>query len=269
MIYAMSRERGMADYFYAKRSRHLSCVPHVHSHIEFVYVMEGTLGVSVDSDSCLLTQGMMAVIMPYQIHNFEEADHPEAFIIACPPEYIVEYRQLLNEKVFSPFFFNYSDMIYQLVSKISLISLTKEEALKQQDSFKYKALLYYTVAEFINTCKIVPRETFEFDVYRGAIFYISEHYTEDISLESVAGKLNVTASHLSRILNRNGNIGFSDIVNSLRITYAKRMLEQTNRSISEIAFSVGCGSIRNFNRIFQKHYGCSPRAVRGEKGIQH
>lgn len=265
MIYAMSRERGMADYFYAKQSRRLACVPHVHSHIEFVYVLDGTLGVSVDNDSCVLTQGMMAAIMPYQIHNFEEIDHPEAFIIACPPEYITEYRQLLNEKVFSPFFFYYDDMIQQLVSKAGLTSMTNVAALKQQNSFKYKALLYYTFAEFVNTCEIVPRKTFEFDVYRGAIFYISEHYAEDISLEQVAGKLNVTASHLSRVLNKNGKLGFSDIVNSLRISQAKRMLEQTDQTISEIAFSVGCGSIRNFNRVFQKHYGCSPRAVRDRK----
>ena len=88
-------------------------------------------------------------------------------------------------------------------------------------------------------------------------------YTEEaLNLETVAKQIGITRVHLSRVLNQRHGDGFSGIVNSLRVQYAKRLIEGSALSLSEIAFQSGFGSIRNFNRIFQKSFGCSPTSIR-------
>jgi AraC family transcriptional regulator of adaptative response / DNA-3-methyladenine glycosylase II len=44
---------------------------------------------------------------------------------------------------------------------------------------------------------------------------------------------------------------------------AKRLLDETNLSQTEIAFASGFGSLRRFNALFKSRYGLSPRALRG------
>lgn len=261
MNYEISHESGISDFFFTRQIRGGLATPHVHSHLEFDYVLEGEMTLTIDGKTYLLTENTMAVIMPYQIHSHERLENSEMFMMAFPPEYIAEYRQLLSEKSFFPCLISFKQTIRNMICEIA--------GLETQDYFKNKALMYYTISEFLRCCELRQKDPFEFDVYRSAIVYISEHYTEEISLEHVAAYAKVTASHLSRVLNSHSGSSFSDIVNSLRIFRAKRMIEQTNKTISEIAFATGYGSIRNFNRIFQKYFGCKPTELRSKTNVLH
>ena len=82
----------------------------------------------------------------------------------------------------------------------------------------------------------------------------------------MATALGVSTSHLSRILSGKGGLGFSNLLNSLRCYEAQRLLLQTDLSISQIAFEAGYGSIRNFNRVFQKYFHCLPKNLRAGRG---
>lgn len=254
MVYWVNTENGVSDFFYTGRRTNASCPPHVHSHIEFMFVLSGSLSLSVDDKPYILEQDTMAVIMPYQIHGYASNPECDMFVLACPPEYISEYNHIFNDKLFSPCIAKFSDIIQRVVQEITCADV--------QNPFRYKALIYHSLCEFVVSCDLVKRGFSGYDVYRKAIVYISEHYTEDLSLETVARYANVSPVHLSRVLNNHGKSSFSDIVNSIRIFEAKKLLEQTTRSISEIAYECGYGSIRNFNRIFQKYFSCNPRDVR-------
>ena len=59
-------------------------------------------------------------------------------------------------------------------------------------------------------------------------------------------------------------MSFTDIVNCLRLKEAKRLLEQTDMPISELAYEAGFGSIRNFNRLFEKYFKCMPKDIRND-----
>lgn len=254
MPYHVASEEGISDFFYTGRRTNASYPPHVHSHIEFMFVLSGSLSLHIDDDPYTLEQDTMAVIMPYQIHGYTSNTECDMFVLACPPEYISEYKQLFHDRVFSPCITRFSSMIRQVIEEI----ISSEV----QNPFRYKALIYHSLGHFAVSCELVKRGVVEYDVYRKAIVYISEHYAENLSLESVARYADVSPVHLSRVLNHHGNSSFSDIVNSIRIFEAKKLLEQTSRPISEIAYECGYGSIRNFNRIFQKYFSCNPRDIR-------
>ncbi len=254
MFYSISRESGISDFYCCIRANDIYYPFHVHSHIEFVYVLDGSIDVKVGEHEFTLKKDSVAVVMPYEIHSYRTNCQSDIFIIACPPEYIPEYRQILRGKIFEPDFTNFT-MAHRII--IEEITLAEHE-----DDFRKKALLYCTLSDFFKNCFVKDVDVFEYDTYRKAIVYISEHYTENISLRETAFYAGVTASHLSRVLNTDGKPGFSEIINAMRAYASKQKIEQTELPISQIAFESGFGSIRNFNRIFKKIFNCSPCDIR-------
>ena len=151
----------------------------------------------------------------------------------------------------------------EIVSRIA-VKVEQKHFLRPEkpEAFLYKALIYAVLASFVRQCSVIDTAEPEYDVYRKAMVYITKHYTGDISLKKVAVACGITPAHLSRVLNSHGKYSFSDIVSSLRVYEAKRMLTQTQLSVSQIALEAGFGTIRNFNRVFQKYFLCSPRQLR-------
>ena len=269
MIYSISPEHGTSDYYFISTRTNSTCFPHAHSHIELILVLKGQLFLSVDDAECVMDADTVGVIMPYQIHSYHPIGDTTTFHIACPPEYINEYNQLFSGKRFSPFIVPTTLATRTLVEEIAVLEEKKRvDRSKMLDSFKSKAFIYFALSELLCRCELVPTEHMSYDVYRKAIVYITEHYTQDISLLSVAQHCGITTPHLSRIINSQGNTSFSDIVNSLRVFEAKRLLEQTTLPISQVALDVGFGTIRSFNRVFQKYFNCHPRDLRSHAQSQ-
>lgn len=257
MIYRINAETGISDYYFCDRRKNASSTPHIHSHIEFIYILDGSLNLTINGETSKISRNTMAIVMPYEVHNYSPEVSSDTFIIACPPEYISEYRQIFYEHDFLPSYTPFSDIIKQIVADII--------SSDYKDNFKKQALLYYTLSGFMENCQLKKKRTVEYDAYRKALVYISQHYTENITLDTVAQNIGVSSAHLSRLLNKKGYSSFSDILNSLRVYEAKRLLEKTNISISEAAYESGFGSIRNFNRIFNKFFGCTPKEIKAAK----
>ena len=254
MKYSIAVETGISDYYFCKKAQNPSNPAMIHSHIEFIFGLEGPLEVTVENNTYILNKGSCMVIMPYQVHSYLTRTSSEVFFIACPPDYISEYKQILTTTVFVPPISPFDSVTSGIISELIHSDF--------KDDFKKKALLYYSLSGFFNNCESVERLPIEFDVFRRGIAHISEHFKENITLESVASSVGVTPSHLSRVLNKGNTSGFSNLLNTLRIYHAKQLLETTDLSVSEIAFESGYNSIRNFNRFFYRHFGCTPKEIK-------
>lgn len=95
-----------------------------------------------------------------------------------------------------------------------------------------------------------------------AIAYIRMHYAENISLEEIADRLDITPEYLSTLFNREVGINFSVFLRDFRLSHAKRLLKGTDRKIYEIAKEVGYPDSKYFNRVFKENVGVSPREFR-------
>lgn len=92
--------------------------------------------------------------------------------------------------------------------------------------------------------------------------YVHKHYNEDITLDIVASKLNLSPGYVSRYFKEKTGGNFSDYLHELRIRKAKELLLQTNRQVKEIAERVGYFYVNSFNRMFKKVTGMSPGEYR-------
>ena len=88
--------------------------------------------------------------------------------------------------------------------------------------------------------------------------YIEQNYRSDISINEVAGIMNVTPTHLCMVMRKNIAMTPLEYLNILRIGEAKRLMMETSMNISEIAFEAGFKDHNYFSRLFRKKTGFSP-----------
>ncbi|MDO5425284.1 MAG: AraC family transcriptional regulator [Eubacteriales bacterium] len=92
--------------------------------------------------------------------------------------------------------------------------------------------------------------------------YITAHPAEADSLDSVAKRFYMSKSYLSRVFKEFTGYTVNEYINVNRIQQARRLLAETDRSITEIAESLGYDSITYFEKIFRKHTETSPLKYR-------
>ena len=92
--------------------------------------------------------------------------------------------------------------------------------------------------------------------------FLDEHYSEKLSLESVAGSFFVNKHYLARLFKEQYGVTLVTYLQQVRITHAKRMLRFTDKSIEEIGLECGIGELNYFSRVFKKLEGVSPSEFR-------
>lgn len=91
---------------------------------------------------------------------------------------------------------------------------------------------------------------------------IQESYMEDITLNSLADKYNISASRLSTKMKESLGMSFSKYLTSMRIQKAKELLADDRLSLEQIAEMVGYQDYFYFIKVFKKVTGVSPSVYR-------
>lgn len=92
--------------------------------------------------------------------------------------------------------------------------------------------------------------------------YIDENYRQDIRLADLADLVGMTPTAFSRFFKLRTGKSISDYIIDVRLGHASRMLVDSTTSIAEICYDCGFNNISNFNRIFKKKKGQSPKIFR-------
>jgi len=92
--------------------------------------------------------------------------------------------------------------------------------------------------------------------------HIDKHYTETIRLQELADIACMSPTAFSRFFKLHTGRTISDFIVDIRLGIATRMLVDTTKTIAEICCESGFNNLSNFNRIFRKNKGMTPREFR-------
>lgn len=93
--------------------------------------------------------------------------------------------------------------------------------------------------------------------------YMQTHFRENnLSAASVANDFHISVSSLSREFQRNKHTTFSDYLHCLRLQMAKSQLRQTQKTLRQIAETVGYTNEQTMTRAFKKYEGLTPGEYR-------
>lgn len=95
----------------------------------------------------------------------------------------------------------------------------------------------------------------------GVLHYINDHYTENITVESISREFHISESSLSHKFKEYVNKGIYEYILYKRIIKAKELM-YTDCPLTEISYLCGFSDYSNFLRVFKKNTGESPRVYR-------
>ena len=94
------------------------------------------------------------------------------------------------------------------------------------------------------------------------INFLNNNYQKEISLIDVANHVNMSEVSFSRFMKRRTGKNYIEYLNDLRLGIASRYLVDSSKTISEISYDCGFNNLSNFNRIFKKRKGYTPKEFR-------
>lgn len=92
--------------------------------------------------------------------------------------------------------------------------------------------------------------------------YISKYYMQPISLSDLAEHLNYSLPYVSKCFKEEMGVTFVNYLQNYRIKQASRLLITTQKTLPEIAQTVGYRDVKFFTELFKNSTGLTPGAFR-------
>lgn len=100
------------------------------------------------------------------------------------------------------------------------------------------------------------------EIIKKALTLIRSDLTEDLSLKSIAAKLNTNASYLSTLFKKELGMTLTEYVTKKRIEHAVFLLNSTSLQIGSVARECGLPDVQYFSKLFKKQINMSPSEYR-------
>ena len=105
-------------------------------------------------------------------------------------------------------------------------------------------------------------------VVRRALRLIQEGGLDGQAVSEFAARLGLGPRHLNRLFHRHVGASPRAIAQTRRLHFAKRLIDETDLPMTEIAHAAGFGSLRRFNDVVRSTYGAPPRELRQQRREQ-
>jgi len=99
--------------------------------------------------------------------------------------------------------------------------------------------------------------------------YLTQNYTNDISLMEIASHCCVSPFHFSRIFKIFTSYSPHQFLLNIRLKNSEMLLRNTSLPVADVAFSSGFNSIEHFTSAFRNKYRCPPAKFRAEKSLSY
>lgn len=269
------------DYLGHENGR-LGCQPHLHHHIEFVYLAKGSTVCHVDGETHTINAGDFLVVFPNQIHSFESKG-PERYLLCIvnpdlTPELEQQFSQFLPQ---SPVLRGAAedDRLLSMMKNLAVYDGRRQRAISAtvdgnvrewkhfQDIARKGALLAFFGELFSRIeWRDITAQGSDNRALRMIVKYCARNFQKDLSLATLEEELHLSRYYISHIFSAHIRVRFNDYINSLRIAEACKYLRTTDMSITDISDTVGFRTPRTFNRAFSKQMNTSPRNYREGTG---
>ncbi len=245
---------------------------HWHESIEILYGLEGCTTVGVMDRPYQLRESDILIIGAGENHCLFPSDYRARRLVV-----MVEPSFLFGQKAFLP-----DRECYQQIEKHSsswtaeaketirdCLSSICQEYYQQEKGWKesiYGRLMLMSAVVLRDLPKAEgPKRPQQDDLLRQILSYLSEHYLEQLTLDSCAAALGFNPSYLSSLFKQKTGASFHQYLLNLRLNKAEWLLSHSEKPVATIAEESGFSSDKTFYRVFRGKYGMSPTKFRRER----
>ena len=249
---------------------------HWHRAVEIIYMQEGSLDVTVESESFTIQKEDCIVINGNVLHSTKCTSPNTAILLQIPLDFMEKYIPDLGQLIFL-FDFRIKDqrqqtkqaMLKTILEQLQIINDVRPDGyLLRFNSLIFELLfqLYHNFAVKIlqnNT----SQEKKDMDRLEPVLDYISEHYREPISLNEIAEVACLQTGYFCRFFKKKMGITFLEYQNEYRLSFIYRDLITTRDPVHVILERHGFTNYKLFRRMFLEHFGNTPTQIRKQREI--
>lgn len=270
------------DIFCLLNMPYMKVYPHYHPIYEINYVAKGSCRMVFEDDSIALEEGDLCITSPMSAHCMPlDPDCMTLSFMVRKSTFNQAFGQFLDNKdLLSQFFRNtlYGDrksnyVLMRTENDPSVFSAVQELVYETAQTDEESNICAFSLLNLMLSRAVRAAHAhvslFRYEGDMGAtqnfpliLAYIQENYAT-VTLSSLAAAFNYSESYVSRLIHKNMNQTFGELLTTLRMNKARKLLANTSQKVSDIALEVGYDSVDHFTRTFKKVNGVTPREYRG------
>ena len=242
---------------------------HCHAEYEILYIIQGDVEVRVEGCSYTPTPESLLLIPPHNMHGFivKSARLYKRVTIHFFPEILRPEERSLLLGLFQVPYLYFPDLdgtqINSLVDGIKNCKNTEPPL--QKIMFKHQLISLLADIYQLYTRTVIHTAPRNKQV-NSVLQYLNKNVTENISLEQLSQKFNISKDHLNVLFNREMGTTVHHYMQMKRLILARQEIRK-GTGIEEAAYKAGFKDYSNFFRAYKSFFGIKPSAQRNEDKI--
>lgn len=246
---------------------------HHHDFYEVYFLITGDVTYTIESKLYRVLPGDLLLISPKELHQIyicPERSAYERYVLWVDPRVLTRLSTRQTDLLdcldpSRPGYRNQLRLSPEAQQRIhGMMSDLCEEL--QEDSYGSDILPELLLTELLVTINRLAKDTAvsaaepssSGEMVSRVVDYISSHYEESLSLESLADQFYISKYHLSHEFNRQVGTSVHRYIQKKRLLIARDLLAQGKKP-SEVWSPCGFGDYTGFYRAFKAEYGTTPR----------
>lgn len=223
---------------------------HFHKAIEIIYVEKGALKCTVGQNSYEIKEGELLFVPPIVSHSIDVNNTAISQINIIAPVFSDFYLKVLSKQ----------DIVDPIIRDKAVVDdiVTHLRKIDKDTSQLFKNAIYqYCVVEYLEHVEkkeVSARR--DILVFYNVMNYISDHYSEDLTLGSLAKQFNYSKCYFSGLFKQNIKTSFKKYLNTLRIQKSLEYLKVN--TVANVAYMVGYKSTQAYYSNFYQYMHCTP-----------
>lgn len=277
-----TKEYPFEQYYMRQFDKPFQFPVHWHDEMEIIYVKEGQLHVSIEGEDFYGKEGDVFFVNPRELHLMGAKDFQvKYYTLIFPLEFIsfqtmdeLEIRllgPLRSNKLVLPHMITDEKIRKDIAENLDVITKINE-GISGRNRVKTSIELHHikTRIKLLEIFQILyemslleeVNSSAQGDTQREMLMFIQSNFDKKITLAMLADEFHLSEKYVSRYFVEHFRIPFSNYVNHIRLSQAKKLLETTDLAVTEVALSCGFQNVSYFIRSFKSSYGVSPLKYR-------
>lgn len=259
------------DHFFVER--------HWHSYVEILLIQKGSYFVEINLETYVLQEGDICILNSGDLHQItgKSRETIHDVVLFDPKMLDFSYADEWEEQYIGPYVDGIlmlkniickaeeNSVIWRLAQELAQRTIQKEA----HWYVKCKLLILELFYAMTKQQKLLPAEHVRSAAdarkvgrYKTIISYMEKHYSEPISLQQLADTIPCNSQYLCRFFKEIAGITPVQYLIAYRLERACELLNDSTKTVMEIALDCGFENISYFIRKFKEIKGCTPKEYR-------
>lgn len=234
---------------------------HMHEYSEFVFIEKGVFRMNLNGKEYTVPENHLIYVSANQLHDCYSEAPSLVHCIVFSNDFAPYFQSATNGMRFENPVFDFSEN----TEIIKALNNTEPDK-----TLKLCGLLNIALDFMLEkgTLTSLRKEIQNYDIFHLIIKYVSSKFKEDIHLSDIARELGYHEKYLSTEIHSLTGMNFRTFLSLYRIDYAKKLLLNSQYTVSEIASRCGFSSINTFNRMFLKIARVTPSQFKQKNRVK-